>query len=72
MWLLVFEEGVLYVSVEDLVECDGLILGSLICFGNMVVLVKYFLDGLGVEWVNGIFVGKLVVVFILIVLLYGG
>lgn len=70
--LLVFDDGVFYVSVQDLVECQGLLFGSLICFGNMVVLVKYFLDGLGVEWVNGILFGKLVGVFIFIVFMYGG
>lgn len=68
----IFVEGVLYVILEDLKNCVGLVFGSLICFGNMVFLLKYFFDGISSLWLIGGLVGKLVVVFIFIVSLYGG
>lgn len=64
--------GVFYVEVSDLVECDGLVLGLFMCFGNMVVVMKYFWDGILLQWFFGVLVGKLVCVFIFIGSLYGG
>ena len=34
-----------YASVDDLLECAGLALGSPTRFGNMAAPLKYFLDG---------------------------
>lgn len=65
-------QGDIYVILEDLVVCDGLILGFFICFGNMVVSLKYFLDSISVLWMKGVLINKLVVVFIFISSLYGG
>jgi NAD(P)H dehydrogenase (quinone) len=42
-----------YATHDDLVACDGLVLGSPTRFGNMAAPLKYFLDGTGSLWVNG-------------------
>jgi len=55
--------GAPYVTVEDLKECAGLALGSPTRFGNMAAPLKYFLDGLGAQWVSGTLVGKPAAVF---------
>jgi NAD(P)H dehydrogenase (quinone) len=47
-----------YVEARDLSECIGLALGSPTRFGNMAAPMKYFLDGLAVQWVNGTLAGK--------------
>jgi NAD(P)H dehydrogenase (quinone) len=52
------DDGAPYVSVQDLADCQGLLLGSPTRFGNMAAPVKHFLDGLGAEWVNGTLAGK--------------
>ena len=52
------DDGAPYVSVQDLVECQGLLLGSPTRFGNMAAPMKYFLDGLAGAWVNGVLEGK--------------
>ncbi|NMG75274.1 NAD(P)H:quinone oxidoreductase [Aromatoleum diolicum] len=52
-----------YVETRDLDECIGLALGSPTRFGNMAAPMKYFLDGLAAEWVNGTLVGKPAAVF---------
>ena len=46
-------EGPPYASLEDLKECDGLLLGSPTRFGNMAAPLKHFLDGTGALWLNG-------------------
>ena len=51
-------EGPPYASPEDLVECDGLVLGSPTRFGNMSAAMKYFLDGTSAQWLSGKLVGK--------------
>lgn len=66
------EEGAPYVSIADLVECDGLLLGSPTRFGNMAAPVKYFLDTLGAEWVNGTLAGKPAGVFTSTASMHGG
>ena len=55
--------GAPHVTVEDLKECAGLALGSPTRFGNMAAPLKYFLDGLGAQWVSGTLVGKPAAVF---------
>ena len=52
------DEGAPYVSVQDLAECQGVLLGSPTRFGNMAAPVKHFLDTLGAEWASGTLVGK--------------
>jgi len=51
-------EGAPYVSRDDLVACDGMILGSPTYFGNMAAAVKHFLDGTSGAWFAGTLVGK--------------
>ncbi len=57
------EEGAPYVDHKDLAECAGLALGSPTRFGNMAAPMKYFLDGLGAQWLRGTMVGKPATVF---------
>lgn len=66
------DDGAPYVSVQDLVECQGLLLGSPTRFGNMAAPVKHFLDGLGAEWVNGTLSGKPAGVFTSTASMHGG
>ena len=66
------DDGPARVSREDLVECDGLALGSPTRFGNMAAALKYFLDGTGGEWFSGTLVGKPAGVFTSTATLHGG
>lgn len=65
-------EGDLYATLDDLVECDGLALGSPTRFGNMAAPLKYFLDGTGGHWVNGTLKDKPACVFTSTSSLHGG
>lgn len=51
-------EGPPYATAEDLVACDGLVLGSPTRFGNMSAAMKYFLDGTSAQWLAGKLIGK--------------
>lgn len=64
--------GPAYVSARDLQECIGLALGSPTRFGNMAAPMKYFLDGLAGEWVNGSLLGKPACVFTSSSSMHGG
>ena len=55
--------GAPYATLDDLKSCAGLALGSPTRFGNMAAPLKYFLDGLGAQWVSGTLVGKPAAVF---------
>jgi NAD(P)H dehydrogenase (quinone) len=66
------EDGAPYVEKKDLAECIGLALGSPTRFGNMAAPLKYFLDSLGAEWVNGTLVGKPAAVFTSTASMHGG
>lgn len=66
------EDGAPYVAKRDLVECDGLILGSPTRFGNMAAPLKHFIDTLGAEWVSGTLVGKPAAVFTSTATQHGG
>jgi NAD(P)H dehydrogenase (quinone) len=46
-------DGPPYASVDDLRDCDGLVMGSPTRFGNMAAPLKHFLDGTGALWLNG-------------------
>lgn len=52
-----------YVSVDDLAECRGLILGSPTRFGNMAAPLKSFIDSTASQWLNGTLAGKPAAVF---------
>ncbi|HEX9627310.1 MAG TPA: NAD(P)H:quinone oxidoreductase [Acidiferrobacterales bacterium] len=55
--------GAPYATLDDLVECAGLALGSPTRFGNMAAPLKYFLDGTGPLWLPGALAGKPAAVF---------
>ena len=57
---------------EDLIECDGLIMGSPTRFGNMAAPLKYFIDGTAAEWYSGRLCGKPAAVFTSTASLHGG
>jgi NAD(P)H dehydrogenase (quinone) len=65
-------DGPPYVERRDLAECVGLALGSPTRFGNMAAPLKFFLDGLGAEWVQGTLAGKPAAVFSSTASMHGG
>jgi NAD(P)H dehydrogenase (quinone) len=66
------DAGPPYVTIEDLRECAGLVMGSPTRFGNMAAALKYFLDGTGSEWLSGTLSGKPAGVFTSTSTLHGG
>lgn len=64
--------GAPYVTLEDLRDADGLLLGSPTRFGNMAAPLKHFLDGLGAQWASGTLVGKPAGVFTSTASMHGG
>jgi len=65
-------QGAIYVTLEDLKNCDGLALGSPTHFGNMAAPLKYFLDQTTSIWFSGALVGKPAGVFTSTGSLHGG
>ena len=65
-------EGAPYVEARDLEECAAIALGSPTRFGNMAAPLKYFIDGLGTQWVRGTLVGKPAAVFTSTASMHGG
>ena len=61
-----------FVTKEDVVKCDGIILGSPTRFGNMAAPLKYFVDTLAQEWINHELIGKAAGVFCSTSSLHGG
>ncbi|MCG8379946.1 MAG: NAD(P)H:quinone oxidoreductase [Proteobacteria bacterium] len=61
-----------YATKEDLVDCDGLALGSPTRFGNMAAAMKYFIDSTSDIWVSGALSGKPATVFTSTASLHGG
>ena len=61
-----------YVSLDDLAECRGLILGSPTRFGNMAAPLKYFLDSTSGLWLKGALAGKPGAVFTSTSSMHGG
>lgn len=61
-----------YVSLEDLEQCDGLVLGSPTRFGNMAAPLKYFLERTSSQWLSGTLSGKPASVFTSTSSLHGG
>ncbi len=66
------ESGAPYATLNDLIECDGLALGSPTRFGNMAAPMKYFLDSTSSLWLSGKLVDKPAVVFSSTSSLHGG
>ena len=66
------EEGAPWATLEDLANCDGLVLGSPTRFGNMAAPMKYFLDQTGSLWAPGKLVGKPAGVFTSTQSMHGG
>ena len=60
------------VSLQDLNDCDGLILGSPARFGNMAAPLKAFIDDTGTQWISGKLVDKPAAVFTSSSSLHGG
>ncbi|MGH1539896.1 MAG: NAD(P)H:quinone oxidoreductase [Arenicella sp.] len=52
-----------YVTLEELSDCDGLLLGSPTRFGNMSAEMKFFLDSTSKLWMSGALSGKPAAVF---------
>jgi len=61
-----------YVTLADLAEVQGLVLGSPTRFGNMAAPLKYFLDGTGALWLSGGLAGKPAGVFTSTQTMHGG
>lgn len=66
------EIGAPYVTLEDLEQCSGLILGSPTRFGNMAAPLKYFLDSTLNLWLSGKLIGIPAGVFTSTSSLHGG
>ena len=66
------EQGLLYATLDDLIECDGLILGCPTHFGNMPAAMKHFIDGTSALWMGGKLAGKPAAVFSASTSLHGG
>jgi len=66
------ENGPLYATVDDLVECDGLILGCPTHFGNMPAAMKHFVDNTSALWMGGKLAGKPAAVFSASTSMHGG
>ncbi len=52
------EDGPPYANMDDLKNCDGLLIGSPSYFGNMAAPLKYFLDQSSQVWLSGALIGK--------------
>ena len=66
------DDGPPYVTIDDLQECDGLVMGSPAHFGNMAAPLKHFLDGTVGAWLAGALAGKPAGVFTSTGSLHGG
>jgi NAD(P)H dehydrogenase (quinone) len=66
------DDGPPYVEALDLRECAGVALGSPTRFGNMAAPMKYFIDSLATEWMQGTLVGKPACVFTSTGSMHGG
>lgn len=66
------DSGPPYATHEDLINCDGLALGSPTRFGNMAAPMKYFIDSTSDIWVSGNLIGNPATVFSSTASLHGG
>lgn len=65
-------EGAPYASLDELKDCDGLILGSPTHFGNMAAALKHFIDSSSGLWFSGALSGKPAGVFTSTSSMHGG
>ena len=65
-------EGDIYATLDDLTDCDGLILGSPTRFGSVAAPIKYFFDQSAVQWLSGALKDKPAAVFTSTGSLHGG
>jgi NAD(P)H dehydrogenase (quinone) len=65
-------EGPPYATTQDLIECDGLVLGSPTRFGNMAAPLKHFIDSTSSVWLSGALAGKPAAVFTSTQTMHGG
>lgn len=65
-------DGAIYATNDDLIECSGLIMGSPTHFGNMSSALKYFIDSSSPVWLEGNLSGKPAAVFTSTSSLHGG
>lgn len=61
-----------YAELEDLEQCDGLVMGSPTRFGNMAAPLRYFLDGTSPLWLTGALSDKPAAVFTSTGTMHGG
>jgi NAD(P)H dehydrogenase (quinone) len=66
------DSGPPYVTLGDLDDCAGLVLGSPTHFGNMSAALKHFFDGTVAQWLSGSLSGKPAGVFTSSSSLHGG
>lgn len=66
------DNGPLYATHQDLVECSGLILGCPTHFGNMPAAMKHFIDTTSPLWLSGKLAGKPAAVFSASTSMHGG
>jgi len=66
------QQGPLYASTNDLIECDGLIMGCPTHFGNMPAAMKHFIDNTSALWMSGKLAGKPAAVFSASTSMHGG
>lgn len=66
------DQGDPYVSLDDLKQCGGLVLGSPTRFGNMAAPLKYFLDQTAPLWLSGELADKPAGVFTSTTSMHGG
>lgn len=66
------ENGPLFATMDDLLECDALILGCPTHFGNMPAAMKYFIDSTSALWMGGKLAGKPAAVFSASTSMHGG
>jgi NAD(P)H dehydrogenase (quinone) len=64
--------GAPYVTLEELRNAQGLLLGSPTRFGNMAAPLKYFLDSTASLWLDGSLAGKPAAVFTATQTMHGG
>ena len=66
------DAGPPYATLDDLAQCDGLLIGSPTHFGNMSASLKHFIDGTTSSWMAASLSGKPAAVFTSTGSLHGG
>lgn len=69
---MVPDKGHIYATKKDVINCDGLALGSPTHFGNMASPLKFFIDSLTDVWIKGSLVNKPACVFTASSSMHGG